>query len=156
MSIPEGYRLVSTDISRAREVLHVTGFAFGFTPHAQDAGFIDATYPWDAGRGIEVVDATRGTPGSLSAAHASFRFRMAVPGQRSLAVAGLTWVGVHPGHRRRGLLRAMIDDHFARSLQRGESVSVLYAAEAEIYQRFGYGLAAREAIAELGRGTKAA
>jgi predicted acetyltransferase len=35
----------------------------------------------------------------------------------------------------------MIDDHFARSLARGEVVSTLFAAETTIYQRFGYGLA---------------
>jgi predicted acetyltransferase len=45
----------------------------------------------------------------------------------------------------------MIADHFARSRARGEAVSTLFAAEPAIYQRFGYGLAARDIRMKLGR-----
>src|SRR5690606_23891261 len=110
--------------------------------------------PWDRTRAIEVADPSRGTVGTLAAVHSSFQFRTRVPGGRDVPTAGLTWVGVHPGHRRRGLLRSMISDHFARSLARGEAISTLFAAETEIYQRFGYGLAAAEARATLSRGAK--
>jgi predicted acetyltransferase len=48
----------------------------------------------------------------------------------------------------------MIADHFERSLARGEAVSTLYAAETEIYQRFGYGHAAPSLGMELSRGVK--
>lgn len=64
------------------------------------------------------------------------------PGQPapSLPVAAVTAVGVQPTHRRRGLLRqlmaAMLDD--ARS--RGETVAALYASQATIYGRFGFGV----------------
>ncbi|WP_084076956.1 GNAT family N-acetyltransferase [Demequina sp. NBRC 110057] len=153
MSIPAGYRLVSTDVSRAAEVLHVTSFAFAFTPPVKDADFVTRIYPFEAGRALEVADASRGSVGTLAAAHTSFRFRLAVPGDRAIPTAGLTWVSVHPGHRRRGLLTTMIADHFSRSLERGEPISALYASETEIYQRFGYGLASRSGVIELANGT---
>ncbi|WP_084102915.1 GNAT family N-acetyltransferase [Demequina sp. NBRC 110051] len=154
MSSPDGYRLISTDASRAVEVLHVTSFAFAFTVPQKDADFITRVYPFGAGRAVEVADAARGTVGTLAAAHTSFRFHLAVPGGRSIATSGLSWVSVHPGHRRRGLLTAMIADHFANSRARGEAISALYASETQIYQRFGYGLAARTAMVELSRGAK--
>ncbi|MDN4479784.1 GNAT family N-acetyltransferase [Demequina muriae] len=152
MTTPQGYHALSVDHSRAAEVLHVDAFAFAFTVPEKDAGFIHDILPWDRTRAIEVVDPLRGRVGTLAAVHASFAFKTRVPGGREVATAGLSWVGVHPGHRRRGLLRAMIHDHFSRSLARGEVISTLFAAETQIYQRFGYGLAATEARVQLGRG----
>ncbi|MFW7414172.1 GNAT family N-acetyltransferase [Demequina sp. SO4-18] len=154
MNTPQGYRLISVDESRAREVLHVDAFAFAFTVPEKDAGFIHEILPWDRTRAIEVADPMRGTEGTLAAVHASFKFGTRVPGGREVPTSGLSWVGVHPGHRRRGLLRAMIGDHFARSLARGEVISTLFAAETQIYQRFGYGMAATEARVQLGRGAE--
>ncbi|WP_084039524.1 GNAT family N-acetyltransferase [Demequina sp. NBRC 110053] len=154
MTTPDGYRLISTDRTRAQEILHVVSFAFAFTVPQREADFVERIYPWDAARGVEVLDPSKGAPGRLAGSHSSFRFRLAVPGSRTVPCAGLSWVSVHPGHRRRGILRAMIEDHFARSLERGEPVSALYASETQIYQRFGYGLAARGAVMELARGTE--
>jgi predicted acetyltransferase len=52
----------------------------------------------------------------------------------------VTWVTVIPSHRRRGILRRMmrlmIDDCHTRN----EPLAMLWASEASIYQRFGYGL----------------
>lgn len=154
MSTPQGYRLISVDDSRAREFLHVDSFAFAFTVPDKDADFMRDMLPWGRTRAIEVADPLRGTEGTLAAVHASFEFHTRVPGGRAVPTAGLTWVGVHPGHRRRGLLRAMIRDHFSRSLSRGEVISTLFAAETQIYQRFGYGLAATEARVQLPRGAE--
>jgi predicted acetyltransferase len=71
----------------------------------------------------------------------SFALTMTVPGGQR-PVAGVTWVGVLPTHRRRGLLtalkRRMLDDLHAA----GEPVAALWASEGAIYQRFGYGPAA--------------
>jgi predicted acetyltransferase len=57
-------------------------------------------------------------------------------------VAGVTWIGVSPTHRRRGILtalkRRMLDDLHAA----GEPIAALWASEGAIYQRFGYGPAA--------------
>src|SRR5699024_5290674 len=57
-----------------------------------------------------------------------------------------------PGHRRRGLFRAMLLAHLRRSTARGEVFSVLNAAETGIYGRYGYGAATRSATMSLSRG----
>lgn len=71
----------------------------------------------------------------------SFDLTMTIPGG-TRQVAGVTWIGVAPTHRRRGLLTGlkhrMLDDLHAA----GESAAALWASEGAIYQRFGYGPAA--------------
>jgi predicted acetyltransferase len=68
-------------------------------------------------------------------------------------VGGLTWVGVHPDHRRRGLLTAMLRHHFEQTRREGVHLSALHASEPGIYGRHGYGLASLELSVDLGRGT---
>jgi GNAT superfamily N-acetyltransferase len=72
---------------------------------------------------------------------------------RALAVAGLAWVGVHPDHRRRGVLTAMMRHHLEETHREGVVVSALHASEPGIYGRHGYGLASLELSVELGRGS---
>lgn len=151
MTIPHGYRLVDLPRERGREMLDVDQWAFVFSARPSEVESLFDCFPWDRGRAMEITDAARGPVGTLASVHASFGFQMRVPGGATIPTAGLTWVGVHQGHRRRGLLTAMIDDHFTRSLARGEPVSTLWAAEPAIYQRFGYGLAARDIRMKLGR-----
>lgn len=67
-------------------------------------------------------------------------------------MSGLSWVSVHPDHRRRGVLREMITHHFARLHEAGEALSGLHAAEVGIYGRFGYGTSSVELVLELERG----
>ena len=67
--------------------------------------------------------------------------------------AGLTWVGVHPDHRRKGVLTAMIRHHLEETHARGVAVSALHASEPAIYGRYGYGLASLEHEVTLSRGT---
>lgn len=144
--LPDGYRAVSVPQSRRREILIVDTWAF---PSSVDVDKLDdqpLPWSWDRARAVETDD------GELVALHASYPYRaFPVPGART-AVSGLTWVAVHPGHRRRGLLTSMIDDHFTRSLARGEAVSSLFAAEPAIYGRFGYGLAATDLHLKIPRG----
>jgi len=64
-----------------------------------------------------------------------------IPGG-SLPIAGLTMVTVRPTHRRRGLLRQLMKLHLDDAKKRGYAVSGLWASEASIYGRFGYGVAA--------------
>jgi len=73
----------------------------------------------------------------------------AAPGQPcpTVPMAGVTAVGVHPTHRRRGLLRQLMAAMHADARTRGEPLSGLEASESVIYGRFGYGLAAN--VAEL-------
>lgn len=75
-------------------------------------------------------------------------------GSRLLPCAGLTWVGVHPDHRRSGVLTAMMRHHLEDvHAQDGVHLSALQASEPAIYGRFGYGLASLELEVALGRGT---
>lgn len=78
--------------------------------------------------------------------------QLGVPGAR-VPLAGLTWVGVHPDHRRRGVLTAMLTHHFEQCRDAGLALSALHASEPGIYGRFGYGLAALELAVDLGRST---
>ena len=72
---------------------------------------------------------------------ASFPFRLTVPGGE-VAAGGVTWVGVLPSHRRRGILREMMKRQLDDLRDRGEPLAILYASEPLIYGRFGYGVAA--------------
>jgi len=75
-------------------------------------------------------------------------------GVRRVPCAGLTWVGVHPDHRRRGVLTAMMRHHFEQVRgEPGTHLSALHASEPAIYGRHGYGLASLEQTITLDRGT---
>jgi predicted acetyltransferase len=71
----------------------------------------------------------------------AFPFELSVPGG-SLPCAGITAVGVHPTHRRRGALRSMMDTQLRDIRERSEPIAALWASEETIYGRFGYGPAA--------------
>jgi predicted acetyltransferase len=87
-------------------------------------------------RAIAAYDGDRivGTAGAFS-------FELTVPGGM-LPAAGVTLVGVHPTHRRRGILRRMMQAQLDQVRDRGEPLAILWASEGAIYQRFGYGLGA--------------
>lgn len=78
---------------------------------------------------------------------------MSLPGGSVVPIAGLTWVGVHPDSRRRGVLGAMMTDHLTRTHDAGTVLSALHASEAAIYGRYGYGNAVLTHQVTLGRGT---
>jgi predicted acetyltransferase len=65
----------------------------------------------------------------------------ASPGQLApvLPLAGVSGVGVHPTHRRRGLLRRLMAAMHDDARRRGEAIAGLIASESVIYGRFGYG-----------------
>ncbi|WP_166355992.1 GNAT family N-acetyltransferase [Phytoactinopolyspora limicola] len=66
---------------------------------------------------------------------------MSVPGA-SLPAAHVTAVGVAPTHRRRGLLRRLMETQLGQIRDRGvEPIAALWASESGIYGRYGYGLA---------------
>src|SRR5947209_2163059 len=70
----------------------------------------------------------------------AFTFDFSVPGG-SLPCAGVTVVGVYPTHRRRGVLRSIMQTQLVDVHERGEPIAALWASEETIYGRFGYGLA---------------
>jgi predicted acetyltransferase len=95
----------------------------------------------DPARALVAVD----DDGTICATAGSFAFQMALPGTTG-SVAGVTEVSVAPHRRRRGLLTALMDRQLADLKAAGrEPVAALFASEAAIYGRFGYGMAAREA-----------
>jgi predicted acetyltransferase len=79
-----------------------------------------------------------------------FSFELTIPGG-SLPAAGITMVGVHPTHRRRGILTAMMRTQLDAIRERGEPLAILWASEGPIYGRFGYGLASFKASIEIER-----
>jgi GNAT superfamily N-acetyltransferase len=90
--------------------------------------------------------------------YGAFPMTLSVPGPdagpRQIPCAGLTWVAVHPDHRRRGVLTAMLRHHFEQVHEEdGTHVSALHASEPAIYARHGYGLASLELQVTLGSGT---
>ena len=117
----------------------------GFSEHLTDeaAPFWEAVIEFD--RAIAAYDGDRivGNAAALS-------FELGVPGG-VLPAAGVTTVGVHPTHRRRGVLRRMMRMQVDDVHQRGEPLAVLWASEGSIYQRFGYGLASLKASLRVDR-----
>jgi predicted acetyltransferase len=77
--------------------------------------------------------------------------KLTVPGGAVVPAAGITWVGVAPTHRRRGLLRAMYTELHQRFADAGYPVAALTASEGGIYGRFGYGPATIETELTLDR-----
>lgn len=65
----------------------------------------------------------------------SYGRELVVPGGR-VPVAAVTWVTVQPSYRRRGLLTELMEHQLGTVT---EPVALLWASEAAIYGRFGYG-----------------
>ncbi|WP_426566276.1 GNAT family N-acetyltransferase [Angustibacter sp. McL0619] len=110
-------------------------------------------FEWDRTFGVRSGD------GQLVGANTAYSLKVSLPtaerGERVVQVpmAGLSWVSVHPGYRRRGVLSAMMRHHLHEVHARGaEPVAGLHASEAAIYGRFGYGLATVGYVVTLGRG----
>ena len=72
---------------------------------------------------------------------------MTVPGGVA-PCAGITYVGVMPSHRRRGVLTELMREQLDDLHERGEPLAALWASEPVIYGRFGYGIAAPSAAME--------
>jgi predicted acetyltransferase len=88
--------------------------------------------------------------GRLVCQGGAFEFQMAVPGG-SARCSGITWIGVLPTHRRRGILTGMMSYLHQMAHEAGEPVAALWAAESAIYPRFGYGMAAADVDLEIER-----
>lgn len=76
--------------------------------------------------------------GQLVGATAMLSLGLTVPGLRTVPMGGVTSTGVIATHRRRGLLRQMMQAMFDQALERGEVVAGLSASEGSIYGRFGF------------------
>ena len=71
---------------------------------------------------------------------ADFGLTLTIPGGE-LAAAGVTLVGVLPTHRRRGILNELMRAEIDAMVARGDPLAILWASEAPIYGRYGYGVA---------------
>lgn len=80
----------------------------------------------------------------------AFSFEMTTPGG-SVPAAGLTAIAVLPTHRRKGILTAMMRQHFEDVREREEPVAILRASESVIYGRFGYGIASYDSKWKVNR-----
>jgi len=116
-----------------------------FGEELTDAEFDDWRRTLEPDRLVAAFDGERPV-----ASAAAFTFRLTVPGGE-VAAAGVTAVGVEPGHRRQGLLRSLMRQQLDDVRQRGEPVAVLWASESAIYQRFGYGLGTLSGSFEIER-----
>lgn len=133
-------------------ILEVDMWAFAF-----DGSELDPTGPrdrleWDRAFGVTVGGPGGLHDGRLGGIYAVYSLSVPLPGGAELPCAGLTWVGVHPQVRRRGVLTTMMRHHLDQVRARGEAVAALHASETGIYGRFGYGIATRETSYQLPRG----
>lgn len=115
--------------------------AFGFDDRGLDPEADTAWIEWDRAFGAY-------REGVLAGIYVVFSYGLSVPAAPPAAaattpMAGLSWVAVHPDHRRRGVLAAMMRHHLhtVHDGGREESLSGLFASEPRIYGRFGYGVA---------------
>lgn len=121
------------DLDEQVAAMAAIGHYFGWQPTREEAERFRALLPFD--RMHAVFD-----DGEIVAGAGVFPFGLTVPGGE-LPCAGVTLVGVRPTHRRRGLLRRMMDAQLDDVRRRGEPIAALWASEETIYGRFGYGLA---------------
>jgi predicted acetyltransferase len=118
----------------------------GYVFHETWSGEVRAT----EGSVFEPERALVAEDGKLMVGHAAAYTReLTVPGA-IVPAAHVTLVGVAPTHRRRGLLRRMMERQLADIAAAGrEAVASLWASETKIYPRFGYGMAALRMAVEV-------
>ncbi|QXJ20651.1 GNAT family N-acetyltransferase [Actinomadura graeca] len=74
--------------------------------------------------------------------------RLSAPGAL-LDCSAITFAGVLPTHRRRGVLTSMVDRALADAVTAGRPVAALWASQSAIYGRYGFGLANRSMGVEV-------
>lgn len=118
------------------EWAHAVSAAYGNDLH--DADIADGSAIIELDRAIVAHDGAVPVAGA-----ASYSRSLTIPGAVA-PIAAVTWVGVVPTHRRRGILTAMMRRQLHGLHESGaEPIAALNASEATIYGRFGYGLASR-------------
>ncbi len=93
--------------------------------------------------------------GRIVGGSAMLSLEITVPGPRFAALGGVTSTAVIATHRRRGVLRGIMQAMFNEALARGEAVAALSASEGGIYGRFGYGPATLRTRWEIERSAAA-
>ena len=132
-----------SSVEEFREALAPIWHFFGGGPSDESAERFARVLPHERTHAARIDGAVVGGAGA-------FPFELTVPGGR-LRAGGVTVVGVLPTHRRRGVLRAMMRAQLDDLHERDEPVAYLWASEAPIYGRFGYGLASLGGELEIPR-----
>lgn len=138
-----GLTISSPAPAEVSEFIRLCSAAFGHEPHEEEIE------RW--GRTLEPERMLWVSDGDLRVATAgAFSFRLTIPGNE-VPAAGVTMVGVLPSHRRRGILTQMMREQLEDVRSREEPIAILWASEASIYGRFGYGIATKAAKTEIDR-----
>lgn len=137
-------RVAESEMPRFCEI---DSIAFLEQPHsAEVAAFVRTILETDRSIGLFDGDAHVGNA-------AIFTMEVTVPGGIAVPMAGVSWVGVLPTHRRRGgmtkLMRHQLDTLHETG---GEALAGLTASQDGIYGRFGYGVATYSASLDIPRG----
>jgi predicted acetyltransferase len=139
MSAPDARFPIGPITRDEREAfVRATGLSFGETLDDDEIAHMIAAELDDPTRSLAARDGDRiiGTSTVLD-------YTMSVPGADPVTCAGVTSVGVAPTHRRRGVMRSLMRRQLDDLHTGGTAWAALYASEAGIYGRFGYGVASR-------------
>ena len=127
------------------EAMHaVLDEAFGGDLHPEDLALARRTFEYDRSLAAFV-------DGRVVASSGIYSLDMTVPGA-VVPTAGVTYIGVLPTHRRRGILGSIMQRQLEQARDRGEPIAALWASESAIYGRFGYGMASQRLSVRLQRG----
>lgn len=108
---------------------------FGFSMSEDD---LERIRPW-----VELDRAVAArADGEIVGTSGAYTFALSLPWADPAPCAGVTVVSVRADHRRRGVLTRMMRQLFDDAEERGEPFAALWASEAPIYGRFGFGPAA--------------
>ncbi|HET8950177.1 MAG TPA: GNAT family N-acetyltransferase [Solirubrobacteraceae bacterium] len=128
----EAVRLTAADQDEFEAACHL---AFHEVAHPGDIAMDQRVTPPERTVGVR-------EDGAIVATGCVLPRELTVPGG-AVQAAGVSAIGVIPGHTRRGhlakMMRLLLDDAHAA----GEPVAMLWASEGAIYGRFGFGIATR-------------
>jgi predicted acetyltransferase len=114
-------------------IADLDGASFGF--HYSERDLEDATLDVELDTMLVALDGDR-----IVAASCEVPIAMTLPGGQ-IDTVGLTWVSVDVTHRRRGILRALVERQLRECAARGVPAMILTASEGGIYGRYGFGCA---------------
>lgn len=126
--------------------INVDEHAFNTSPWSDDDRRV-ALDRFEFDRTLAAFDGT--TPVGVTMCYS---FQLSVPGLQMLPAAGVTFVAVMPTYRRQGVLSSLMRRQLADVRDRGEPLAILWASEAVIYGRYGYGRASWHLDFTLRRG----
>lgn len=107
---------------------------FGADPEQEEGADERFLSIFDPDRMLAVFDG-----GDIVGTGGAITMDVTLPGGRQAPMGGTTVITVQPTHRRRGVLRSLMDRHLQDIRDRDEPLAGLWASESTIYGRFGYG-----------------